>query len=524
MKKAPIKIIDLFAGPGGLGEGFSAYKPNNRKTSVFKIALSVEKEESAWKTLRLRAFVRQFLNNGHELPKEYYEYISGKYENVDQLLNQYPKQRDAANNEALQFELGKDDNESLDRMIKNKIKGSAPWVLIGGPPCQAYSLVGRVKNQSNKDYKPEKDHRNFLYEQYLRVIAKHEPSVFIMENVKGILSAKVNGEKVFDKIVNDLQKPSRATGIKSKYSYRIHSLVTDSICLKDGSTDFDPHDFVIKCEDYGIPQSRHRVILLGIRNDIETTPDILLKKKMVTVSQVIGGLPERRSGLSKDENTVERWSEVITEETSLGLNEIKKQNPELSKYIETRIAIIKKSKLSIGKNFYVKSKNQFKNMPLSLKEWFSDESLKGITNHECRGHMNSDLARYLYCSAFAKVNSKKLLRSSPKLPDFPNEFLPNHKNAKSGKFVDRFKVQEANLPATTITSHISKDGHAFIHYDSAQCRSLTVREAARIQTFPDNYFFEGTRTQQYVQVGNAVPSFLANKISYIVYRLLKEVL
>lgn len=481
-----------------MGEGFSACKLNNRKTSVFKIALSVEKEESAWKTLRLRAFVRQFLNEGHSLPKEYYEYISGKYENVEQLLNQYPKQRDAANNEALQFELGKDDNKTLDKLIKDKVTKKEPWVLIGGPPCQAYSLVGRVKNQSNKDYKAEEDNRNFLYEQYLRVIAKHEPSVFIMENVKGILSAKVNGEKVFDKIVNDLQNPSKATGVKSKHSYRIHSLVTDSICLKDGSTDFDPHDFVIKCEEYGIPQSRHRVILLGIRDDIATTPDVLLKQKMVTVSQVIGGLSERRSGLSKDKNTVERWSEVIAEETSLGLKEIKKQNPVLLKYIEETIIKIKKSKLGIGINFYVKSKDRFKNMPPSLKEWYKDESLEGVTNHECRGHMNSDLARYLFCSSFVKINSKEKehLRNSPKLVGFPEVFLPNHKNVKSGKFVDRFKVQEANFPATTITSHISKDGHAFIHYDAKQCRSLTVREAARIQTFPDNYFFEGTRTQQ----------------------------
>ncbi len=522
MKKAPIKIIDLFAGPGGLGEGFSAYKPNNRKTSAFKIALSVEKEESAWKTLRLRAFVRQFLNNGHNPPKEYYDYISGKYEDVEQLLNQFPKERDAANNEALQFELGKDENKTLDKLIKNKITKKEPWVLIGGPPCQAYSLIGRATNLSNKNYKSEDDHRNFLYKQYLRVIAKHEPSVFIMENVKGILSARVGGVKVFDKIVTDLQNPNKATGIKSKYSYRIHSLVVDSICLKDGSTDFDPHDFVIKCENYGIPQSRHRVILLGIRDDIKTTPDILKKQDTVTVSQVIGGLPKRRSGLSKDENTSERWSEVITEEISKGFKAIKKQNPELLSFIQKKLPQIQKNKLSIGSNFYVRSKNRFQNMPEPLKNWFNDENLNGITNHECRGHMNSDLARYLYCSSFAKVNSKseEFLRNSPKLPNFPKEFLPNHKNAKSGKFVDRFKVQEAGLPATTITSHISKDGHAFIHYDSSQCRSLTVREAARIQTFPDNYFFEGTRTQQYVQVGNAVPSYLAKEIAKIVYKLL----
>jgi Site-specific DNA methylase len=133
-----------------------------------------------------------------------------------------------------------------------------------------------------------------------------------------------------------------------------------------------------------------------------------------------------------------------------------------------------------------------------------------VINHETRGHIEKDLYRYLFCSTWAKVaNKNKWDNPFPKSRDYPNNLKPNHKNFDSGKFADRFRVQLAHTPATTITSHISKDGHYFIHYDPSQCRSLTVREAARIQTFPDNYFFVGNRTQQYVQVGNAVPPYLA---------------
>jgi DNA (cytosine-5)-methyltransferase 1 len=129
--------------------------------------------------------------------------------------------------------------------------------------------------------------------------------------------------------------------------------------------------------------------------------------------------------------------------------------------------------------------------------------------------MRSDLHRYFFASTFACVHGR-----SPVLEDFPTELLPVHKNVpealRDGTFHDRFNVQLAGHPATTITSHISKDGHYFIHYDPTQCRSLTVREAARIQTFPDNYFFEGPRTEQYKQVGNAVPPFLARQVAEIV--------
>jgi DNA (cytosine-5)-methyltransferase 1 len=151
----------------------------------------------------------------------------------------------------------------------------------------------------------------------------------------------------------------------------------------------------------------------------------------------------------------------------------------------------------------------------SLAEWLLDSRMEHLPNNETRGHMAADLSRYAFAAAFARSTGR-----SPTSAEFPESLAPKHRNWNSGKFADRFRVQLADRCATTITSHISKDGHYFIHPDPLQCRSLTVREAARIQTFPDNYIFLGNRTEQYVQVGNAVPPLLANKIAESLYGIL----
>ena len=179
----------------------------------------------------------------------------------DELFKIYPAQTEQADKEALQFTLGDDSNLDLDALIKERLNNTDNWVLIGGPPCQAYSLVGKARNKGNREYKAEDDPRHFLYKEYLRIIKKFRPAVFVMENVKGILSSRIDGDLIFHHILDDLEQAG----------YRIHSLVK----TRQPDSRPDPHDFVICSEQYGIPQKRHRVIVLGVSDDIKKEPELL---------------------------------------------------------------------------------------------------------------------------------------------------------------------------------------------------------------------------------------------------------
>jgi DNA (cytosine-5)-methyltransferase 1 len=511
-----IPIIDLFAGPGGLGEGFtSAVDKNNNR--YFKIALSIEKDEFAHKTLTLRSFLRQFPHK--KLPAEYYNFLKSEKRDVEALYKKYPEQAAEAKKEAWQFELGNSKTHSLiDERIKESLKGKKEFLLIGGPPCQAYSLVGRARRQEAEGLN-KNDPRVYLYREYYRILAVHQPPVFIMENVKGILSSQVDNEGVFKQLINDLRNPVESyrklegkdnieTG---KIKYRIYSLVKQPDKDIFGEELFDPSDFIIRSEEYGIPQTRHRVILLGVRTDIKTIPPLLKKaKELIPVEDVLSGLPNIRSGLSKEIDSKQNWKKAIED---LLETKIEKQIDAAvwnkMKKVIANLSLPQKDKGSIYVEF---------NPDINYnKAWYLDKKLNAVCNHESRSHIKQDLFRYLFVSCFAKVKGR-----SPKLSDFPESLLPKHLNAIGGKFADRFRVQLYGQPSKTVTSHISKDGHYFIHPDSIQCRSLTVREAARIQTFPDNYFFCGPRTQQFHQVGNAVPPYLAYQIAGLILKIMQR--
>jgi DNA (cytosine-5)-methyltransferase 1 len=505
-----IPIIDIFAGPGGLGEGFSSALSENGN-NLFRIKLSIEKDRFAHQTLELRAFFRQFKKS--LVPNEYYKYLKGVISRED-LFTKYLIEATKAKNEAWEATLGETPNEIIDSRIIDSLQGNTSWVLIGGPPCQAYSLIGRskMKGEDKKKKKAdrtfEKDDRHFLYREYLRILAMHKPAVFVMENVKGLLSAEIKNQNIFNQILRDLQNPLVAVSGDSinHLSYSLFSVSKRSSKII-GKT--NPKDFIVRSEDYGIPQARHRIIILGVRSDIyKRNPDLLKRRKKISIEKIIGQLPKLRSGLSKQTDSSKSWYQAV--QRILKTKWLKSTPLIIRKQIKKELPKVKDS-LTRG-TLFVPSTNP----PKKYKEWFLDEHLEGICNHESRGHIEGDLHRYFFASVFAKVYNR-----SPNLKDFPKDLLPNHKNASDGtKFTDRFRVQIRGKPASTIVSHISQDGHYYIHYDSAQCRSLTVREAARLQTFPDNYFFEGSRTQQYHQVGNAVPPMLAFQIAHIVAKIL----
>jgi len=518
-----IKVIDIFAGPGGLGEGFASLADSKRKRH-FKLSLSIEMDKYAHETLELRSFMRKF--EPSKTPSDYYEYLR---ENIpkEELYESYKYESESAKKEAWLAELGKVSNSAVNDKISTALSDTDKWVLVGGPPCQAYSLVGRSRrmgyHEDNLAISPD-DKRVYLYREYLRILAIHSPPVFIMENVKGLLSASLNTQNIFNRILNDLEQPSRIfRRYPKKPGYQIYPLtIPNQSESQFGDLSFTPQDYIVRCENYGIPQARHRVILLGIRNDLDLSYDdidLLKEKKHIPINRVLKDLPPLRSGLSKTDDSNSAWENIIISSVkSEWFNEIDDKNHQdlirniisSGSFPDNRGVNALTKYNGIGKNIY-------------MKNWFHDPNLRGACNHDTRGHMETDLHRYLYMSTYGKLNKK-----SPDLDNMPESLLPDHKNIKkghrkykSGHFKDRFRVQLSNKAATTITSHISKDGHYYIHYDPSQCRSLTVREAARIQTFPDNYFFCGPRTEQYKQVGNAVPPLLAKQIAKTVFSLLK---
>ena len=522
----PIPVIDLFAGPGGLGEGFSALK----KGREFEIKLSIEMDEYAHQTLQLRSFFRQFPSPGKRA--DYYRYVRGEITRSE-LFRLHPTYAKRAKLEAWHHTLGSDRQKVRDN-INTALRGvgDGPWVLIGGPPCQAYSVVGRSRMLSERGIAEAKrkgrsfdsDPRQLLYIEYLRVIAEHAPPVFVMENVRGLLSAKANGESVFRRILRDLENPD---DVASEYGFELNQnglkyrvapafASGQQIKMREDRDVGDPREYLVKAEEHGVPQARHRIILIGTRQSpgdpvrYEPNGDKHPESR-VSVGDAISDLPRLRSRLSsKAGDNFQRW---VSHASSPGRS-LLNVGPVGGLTAEV-ISSIRDASSSLQAEAPDEVGTEFMPGELDgnrLEHWYYDQNLGGVLNHVTRSHMGSDLGRYFFAAAFASR-----LKRSPTLQDFPEVLMPDHASAGSrAAFADRFRVQVRDRPATTVTSHISKDGHAFIHYDESQSRSLTVREAARLQTFPDNYFFEGPRTSQYAQVGNAVPPLLAREIAKVV--------
>lgn len=400
-----MNCLDLFSGAGGLTEGFVR--------AGYNIIAHVEKEFSASLTLKTR-IAYHYLKQTNQL-KIYYSYLNDEISR-EKLYSHIPSQLlDSVINEEINDESINDIYNKIDILRGNKEID----IIIGGPPCQAYSLIGRAASKS----KMVGDSRKYLYKQYLKFLERYKPKLFVFENVRGMLSSKdENGNNIFEKIVIEMKE----------IGYNIDYKILDA-------------------KDFGVPQSRKRVIIIGWKNELNFKyPDFETIKNDITINQLFADLPKIKAGEKINFKKIVPQIEVL-------------------------------SKLNL-----------------------LDDDFNILSQHISRPNNINDLK--IYKIAVNLFKEGKTL----KYTDLPSSLI-SHKNLTS--FLDRFKVVNGNGISHTMVAHIAKDGHYYIHPDVKQNRSLTVREAARIQTFPDSYYFENSRTAAFTQIGNAVPPLMAEIIA-----------
>ena len=407
------KFLDLFAGAGGLSEGFiqAGYTP----------IAHVEMDVAACYTLKTRVAYHWLKANGNL--EVYHQYLRGEIKR-DEFYAHIPEK---VLNSVLNYEISNDTIPEIFEKVDHLLDGEELDLIIGGPPCQAYSLAGRSRSET----KMVGDKRNYLYRHYAEFLRKYRPKYFVFENVLGLLSAKdEDGSRHFDNMLK----------LFKEYGY---------------STEFRP----LNASDYGVLQNRKRIILIGKRGEYtDFYPNIPREVFQYKVGELFCDLPSIHAGEG-----------VIT--------------PVATKPYSGKYLFLSGIKESDG---------------------------EAVTFHQARPNTNQDLEIYrIVVEAWNKNRSRVAYTDLP-------EHLRTHKNTSC--FLDRFKVVAGNLNcAQTVVAHISRDGHYYIHPDIRQNRSITPREAARIQTFPDSYYFESvtgkpSRTLAYKQIGNAVPVRLAYNI------------
>ena len=390
------------------------------RAGFFPVA-HVEADKAACFTLRTRMAYHWLKDHGRI--EQYNEYLHGRITRSE-LYDLVPERRIKS---VINATIGKESLPEIFRKIDELLNGSRLDLIIGGPPCQAYSIVGRSRDKNRM----KGDRRNYLYVYYAEFLKRYRPSWFIFENVTGLLSAKdENGNLYFD----NMRSLFRDAGYETEF-------------------------MTLAAEEYGVLQSRKRIILVGKRGKSSGFyPEPAKWRPDVKVQEVLGDLPPLRAG-----------------EGDPGPCKTKKYT---------------------GSYLY--------------DAGIRNDTL-AVTWHQARPNTEQDLE--IYRIAVELWNEKKIRLNYNNIP----ERLKTHRHRNS--FLDRFKVVASDLPYShTIVAHIAKDGHYYIHPDIEQNRSLTPREAARLQTFPDDYFFESAsgvpqRTPAFRQIGNAVPVLLARKIA-----------
>ncbi len=409
-----INYIDLFAGAGGLSEGFAA--------NGYNAVAHVEMNQDACFTLKTR-MCYYYLKKKNKF-NIYQKYLKREISR-EQLYSYIPEELiNSVINETMSEENMENIFNQINMALNNK-KIDDVDLIVGGPPCQAYSLVGRAV----KENKMIGDPRNYLYLLYIKVLKKYQPKMFVFENVPGLLTA--NGGKYF----SDMQKAFKKAGYEIDHK-------------------------ILNAKDFGVLQNRRRVILIGWKKDKSVKyPQFELAEAACTVESILSDLPSILAGHENNTYPTDTYSDYLR-------------------------------KTGIRK-------------PTDVLTW-----------HVARPHIDRDKKIYKKAIEAWENNHQRL-----KYTELPEE-LCTHKNRTA--FLDRFKVVAKDLPyCHTMMAHISKDGHYFIHPDEKQLRSITVREAARIQSFPDDFFFEGSRTAAFTQIGNAVPPLMASGIAKKIKHILE---